>query len=72
MVRHTLVWALRPEEHEATTDCEAWSDDGAVHVRLKRNGDSDVMNDFPDSAEAVRRAMDFEQSLIAQGWEEVV
>ena len=72
MARHTLLWALRPQHQTATTDCEAWNDDGAAHVLLKRDGNSDVTTDFRNSVEAVRWAMDFEQSLIAQGWEKIV
>jgi hypothetical protein len=72
MQRHTLLWVLRNPNRVVTTDCEAWSDGGATHVVLRRDGDEDVNNDFPDPSTAVRWAMDCERALIAEGWEKLV
>ncbi len=67
MHRHTLLWELRHQEHSAT-DCEAWSEDGAVHVIVRQDGNADQTNQFADSKEAVRWATGLEQTLLADGW----
>ena len=72
MSRHTLLWALRAQQDTATADCEAWRDDRATHVVLKRDGHPDVMNDFPEPSQAVRWAIDVERSLLEEGWEKIV
>lgn len=71
MAGRTLLWVLRDAQHGAT-DCEAWGDDQAAHVSLRRNGKSPIVTDFANSAQAVRWAFDFERMLIADGWEKVV
>jgi hypothetical protein len=69
--QHTLLWVLR-DAQDVLTDCEAWSDDAAAHVALRRDGEADVVSDFPDASHAVRWAYDFERLLIAKGWGKVV
>jgi hypothetical protein len=67
MSRHTLLWELH-HNHQPATDCEAWSENGAVRVLVRCDGRPDVETEFPDSKDAVRWAFDVEQKLIADGW----
>jgi hypothetical protein len=72
MARHTLLWVLSVQPQGASTDCEVWNEDGATHVLLQQNGRPPVTNDFPNSAEAVRWALDYEQTLLAEGWRKII
>jgi hypothetical protein len=72
VIQHTLLWVLRNHRNDTTTDCEVWKESGAAHVRLRRDGESDVVSDFTDASKAVRWAFDFERLLMSEGWEKVV
>ncbi len=71
MRQHTLLWELANIQG-APIDCEAWAENGAVHVLVKPTGQPELTETFPECADAVRWAIDLERTLVAEGWKKVI
>ena len=66
MDQHTLIWELH-NRAGALIDCEAWVENGGVHVLVKPADEPTRTQTFAECGEAVRWAVDLERTLVRRG-----
>jgi hypothetical protein len=69
--QHTLIWELH-DSGGASIDCEAWRENGGVHVLVRPPGEPSRTRTFAECEDAVRWAVSLERTLVAEGWTKVV
>ena len=70
--RGTLLWQLKNPTHQKIDCVAVVRPDGQVQVLIERERDREQRGVFTDASAAVAWALDFERSLLSEGWAKVV